>query len=124
MQDNPCATAACRTSDNRQGAACCRDLQVEIMCTRSEAKLEALLRSRTSPYLCKVTRTGDFTVDAEVLSACGYLGDDSVSCSLHGRHRPNGRPAKPGLCFKWPPKREVLHFGCVLGPRNRRRTRR
>ncbi len=124
IEENPCATAACRTSDNRQGAACCRDLQVEIMCTRSEARLEALLRARKSPYVCKVTRTGDFTVDAEVLSACGYLGDDSVSCSLHGRKRPDGRPAKPKLCFTWPPKREVLHFGCVLGPRNRRRTRR
>ena len=124
IEDNPCATAACRTSDNRQGAACCRDLQVEIMCTRSEARLEALLRSRKSPYLCKVARTGDFTVDAEVLSACGYLGGDAVSCTLHGRRRPGGQPAKPALCFKWPPKREILHFGCVFGPRNRRRTRR
>ena len=31
---NPCATAPCRTADNTRKAACCRDLQVEIMCTR------------------------------------------------------------------------------------------
>src|SRR4051794_27327715 len=29
---NPCAAAPCRTADNTRGAACCRDLQVEIMC--------------------------------------------------------------------------------------------
>ena len=31
---NPCATAPCRTADNTMKAACCRDLQIEIMCTR------------------------------------------------------------------------------------------
>ena len=35
--DNPCATAPCRTADNTRKAACCRDLQVEIMCTRAPA---------------------------------------------------------------------------------------
>ena len=61
--ENPCATAPCRTSDHRRGAACCRDLQIEIMCTRKERRLEALVRSRRSPYLCKVTRPGDFSIE-------------------------------------------------------------
>src|SRR5690242_2736067 len=42
---NPCATAACRTADNTRKAACCRDLQIEIMCTRAQHRLEALVRS-------------------------------------------------------------------------------
>ncbi len=118
---NPCATARCETSDHRRGAACCRDLQVEIMCTRKERRLEALVRSRKAPYLCKVVRDGDFSLDAEMISACGYLGEDGVACSLHGRVRADGRPAKPQLCSDWPPKREQLHPGCVFAPRKRRR---
>lgn len=43
---NPCALAPCRTADNARGAACCRDLQVEIMCTKRQRRLEALVRSR------------------------------------------------------------------------------
>src|SRR5918993_1605383 len=93
--DNPCAVAPCRTADHTRGAACCRDLQVEIMCTRRERQLEALVRSRRSPYLCKVDRAGDFSIEAEIISACAYLDDDGVGCTLHGRERPDGRPAKP-----------------------------
>ncbi|MGH7518056.1 MAG: hypothetical protein ACREOC_11390 [Gemmatimonadales bacterium] len=119
--DNPCATAQCRTSDHRRGAACCRDLQVEIMCTRRERRLEALVRSRRSPYLCKVTRPGDFSLEAEMISACGYLAEDGIACSLHGRVRADGRPAKPDLCSDWPPKDKGLHPGCVFAPRSRRR---
>jgi hypothetical protein len=118
--DNPCAAAPCRTSDNRRGAACCRDLQIEIMCTKSESYLEALVRSRRSPYLCKVEREGNFSLDVEMISACGYLADDGIACSLHGRTRPDGRPAKPDLCTEWPPKGRGLHPGCVFGPRSRR----
>lgn len=118
-QTNPCATAACRTSDNARGAACCRDLQVEIMCTREEMALEALVRSRRSPYLCKIDRAGDFSLEVEMISACDYLGDDGVACTLHGRRRPDGRPAKPDLCSEWPPKNKGLHPGCVFGPRRR-----
>lgn len=118
---NPCATASCRTSDQTRKAACCRDLQIEVMCTKTEQQLEALLRHRKSPYLCKVNRGGDYSVDAEVISACGYLGDDGVACSLHGRVRADGRPAKPQLCSDWPPKRQELHPGCVFAPRKRRR---
>ena len=112
--ENPCASAPCRTSDHRRGAACCRDLQVEIMCTRSDRRLEALVRSRRSPYLCKVERAGDFSLEVEIISACGYLEDDGVACSLHGRQR-DGRPAKPDLCSEWPPKNQGLHPGCVFG---------
>jgi hypothetical protein len=119
--DNPCATAPCRTSDHRRGAACCRDLQIEIMCTRREARLESLVRSRRPPYLCKVTRPGDFSLEAETISACGYLAEDGIACSLHGRLRADGRPAKPDLCSDWPPKDKGLHPGCVFAPRSRRR---
>jgi len=118
---NPCQDAPCETADHRRGAACCRDLQVEIQCTRSEKRLEALVRSRKAPYLCKVKRDGDYSLDAEVISACGYLGDDGVACSLHGRVRADGRPAKPDLCSAWPPKRQELHPGCVFAPRKPRR---
>lgn len=119
--ENPCATAPCRTADNRRGAACCRDLQIEIMCTRREARLEALVRSRRSPYLCKVSRPGDFSIEAEMISACGYLAEDGIACSLHGRYRADGRTAKPDLCSDWPPKNKGLHPGCVFAPGSRRR---
>ena len=112
--DNPCAGARCRTADNLRGAACCRDLQIEILCP-PESSLEALVRARQSPYLCKIERKGDRSLDAEMISACGYLADD-VTCSLHGRRRANGRPAKPDLCSDWPPKGQGEHPGCVFGP--------
>ena len=117
---NPCALASCRTAENTRGAACCRDLQIEIMCTRRQRKLEALVRSRRSPYLCKVERAGDFSIEAEVISACGFLDDDGIACTLHGRSRADGRPAKPDLCSEWPPKNKGLHPGCVFAPRRRR----
>jgi len=117
---NPCATAPCQTSDHRRGAACCRDLQIEIMCTNDESRLEALVRSRRSPYLCKVERPGDFSLEAEMISACGYLDDDGIACTLHGRVRTDGRPAGPDLCSEWPPKNRGLHPGCVFAPRRRR----
>ena len=118
--ENPCATAPCRTAEHTRGAACCRDLQVEIMCTRRERRLEALVRSRRSPYLCKVDRPGDFSLEVEMISACGYLADDGLACSLHGRRRSDGRPAKPDLCSEWPPKNKGLHPGCVFAPGARR----
>jgi hypothetical protein len=118
---NPCATARCRTADNTLGAACCRDLQIEIMCTRRQRALEALVRSRRSPYLCKIDREGDHSLDVEVISACGYLGEDGVACTLHGRQRADGRPAKPDLCSEWPPKNQGLHPGCVFKRRRKSR---
>ena len=117
---NPCAAAPCQTADHRRGAACCRDLQIEIMCTNDQPRLEALVRSRRPPYLCKIDRPGDFSLEVEMISACGYLDDDGVACSLHGRLRADGRPAKPDLCSEWPPKNRGLHPGCVFGPRRRR----
>lgn len=117
---NPCAGAPCRTADNRQGAACCRDLQVEIMCTKRQRRLEALVRSRRSPYLCKIERGGDWSIDVEMISACGYLEPGSVNCSLHGRKRTDGRTAKPDLCFEWPPRRQTLHPGCVFARRRKK----
>jgi hypothetical protein len=117
--DNPCASAPCRTADNLRKAACCRDLQVEIMCTRAQQRLESLVRSRRSPYLCKIERGGDYSLEVEMISACGYLERDGVNCSLHGRHRADGRTAKPDLCFEWPPKNQGLHPGCVFAPRRR-----
>ena len=117
--DNPCAAAPCTTADHKRGAACCRDLQVEIMCTPSESMLEALVRARKSPYLCKVERGGDYSIEAEMISACGYLEDGGVACTLHGRKRADGRPAKPDLCSEWPPRKRDLHPGCVFARRRR-----
>jgi hypothetical protein len=117
---NPCALASCRTADHTRGAACCRDLQIEIMCTRRQRRLEALVRSRRSPYLCKVERAGDFSIEAEIISACAYLDDDGIGCALHGRQRADGRPAKPDLCSEWPEKKQGLHPGCVFARRGMR----
>lgn len=117
---NPCALASCRTADNLRGAACCRDLQIEIMCTKRQRKLEALVRSRRSPYLCKVERAGDFSIEAEIISGCGYLDEDGIGCTLHNRQRADGRPAKPDLCSEWPPKKQTLHPGCVFARRGMR----
>lgn len=115
---NPCATAKCRTADNRIGAACCRDLQVQIHCTRRQTGLEALIRSRKSPLLCKAEREGDSLINVEIISACGYLQEDGLTCDLHDRKRADGRPAKPVMCSAWPEKRSGLHPGCAF--RNRR----
>lgn len=114
---NPCVGAPCRTADHRRGAACCRDLQVEIMCTTRERRLESLIRSRKVPFLCKVDRESPFSLNAEIISACGYLAEDRIHCALHGRARPDGRPAKPDLCSEWPDGAEVTHPGCVFGER-------
>jgi hypothetical protein len=111
---NPCATAPCRTSDHRRRAACCRDMEIEIMCEERQTRLESLIWSRKSPYLCKIERAGKFSIEAELISACDYLGEDGVACTLHGRVRPDGRPAKPDLCSEWPPKGKGLHPGCVF----------
>lgn len=116
---NPCATALCRTSDNKVGAACCRDLQVEVRCNDKQELLEALLRHRQSPYLCKVEREDEDepVLNVEVLTACRYLVEDGIHCGLHGRSRADGRPAKPELCSKWPEKRTGLHPGCAFRSR-------
>lgn len=115
---NPCAGAACRTADNRQGAACCRDLTLDIKVGSGDTRTEPLLRSRRSPYLCKVKRTDPETIEAEMISACAYLADDGVACTLHGRVRPNGRPAKPEICSEWPDFEDddeyTGHPGCVF----------
>lgn len=114
---NPCVGAPCRTADNRRGAACCRDLQVEIMCTRRQRLLERLIQTRKSPYLCKVERQGPFSLGAEMISSCSFLLEDGVHCALHGRQRSDGRPAKPDLCSEWPEPGDNMHPGCVFGPR-------
>jgi hypothetical protein len=111
---NPCATAPCRTADNRRGAACCRDLQVEVMCTPKQRRLEALLRSRKIPYLCKLERVSPFSLGGEMISACAFLLEDGVHCGLHGRRRTDGRPAKPDLCSEWPEPGDNYHPGCVF----------
>ncbi|HEX5818663.1 MAG TPA: hypothetical protein VFY20_07285 [Gemmatimonadales bacterium] len=111
---NPCEGVPCRTSDLRRGAACCRDLRIEIMCTPREKRLEALVRSRRAPYLGRTERIGASSLEADMISACGYLEPGGVACTLHGRKRADGRSAKPDLCFAWPPKDEQLHKGCVF----------
>ena len=114
---NPCATAPCRTADNRRGAACCRDLTVDVVLPLGEDRLEALLRARKPPYVCKVQRTDEVTVECEVISACHYLEHDGIHCGLHGLRRPDGRHAKPELCFEFPDRSDpdlVGHPGCVF----------
>ena len=113
---NPCSIAPCTTADHKRGSACCRDLQVEVLCPRSDTRLESLFRSRQSPYLCKVSREAEDAIEAEMISACSYLDDRGENCTLHGRQRPDGRPAKPDLCSEWPPKGEGLHPGCIFSP--------
>lgn len=113
-EGNPCSIAPCATADNRRGSACCRDLQVEMMAPREDQAFEALVRSRQSPYLCKVSRETDDAIEAEMISACGYLDDAGLNCTLHGRFRPDGRPAKPDLCSEWPINGKGLHPGCIF----------
>jgi hypothetical protein len=117
---NPCATAPCSTADHTRHAACCRDLSLQIRCSSRQTLLEALLRNRKSPYLCKVERDDEdeTLLTAEVISACNYLKEDGLHCDLHGRTRSNGEPAKPYMCSEWPEKRTGLHPGCAF--RNRR----
>jgi hypothetical protein len=110
---NPCLGAPCRTADHVRGSACCRDLQVEILCTPEETALEALIWNRLSPYLCKIDRESPRSLGAEMISACGYL-DARGECALHGRARADGSTAKPDLCFEWPVKGRGEHPGCVF----------
>jgi hypothetical protein len=116
QSDNPCIGAPCITGDGKRGAACCRDLQLELYLPKKRRKKEALLRARRSPYLCKVKREDKDTVGCEVISACGYLEDDGIHCVLHDRILPNGRRAKPSLCYEWPElgPDETGHTGCRL----------
>ena len=80
----------------------------------------ALLRARRSPYVCKVERADADVIECEVISACGYLTADGINCVLHDRRRPDGRPAKPRVCSRWPDlgPDDVGHPGCVLLPEN------
>ena len=116
QNSNPCVGAPCRTGDNKRGAACCRDLTLELDVPKTQRRLEALLRSRKAPYLCKVKREDDDTMECEVISACGFLDDDDITCVLHDRVLPNGRLAKPSLCYEWPDleEDETGHPGCRL----------
>ena len=120
---NPCQGAPCRTADNVRGAACCRDLTLEVVAPAYERRsehLEALLLARRSPYLCKTERVNEDILECEVISACGYLEDDGIGCALHERVRPDGAPAKPYVCSEWPdlgPDDEG-HPGCRLITQN------
>ena len=114
---NPCATAPCRTADNRRGAACCRDLILDVVLPLGDDELESLLRARKPPYICKIERTDEVTVECEVISACDYLEHDGIHCGLHGLRRPDGRQAKPELCSEFPDLEDedlVGHPGCVF----------
>lgn len=111
---NPCSIAPCTTADHTRGSACCRDLQIEILCPASDTALEALIRSRLSPYLCKLTRENPDALEGEIISACGYLDESGLNCSLHDRLRADGRPAKPDLCSQWPDDGKGAHPGCIF----------
>ncbi len=114
---NPCATAPCRTADHRRGAACCRDLTLDVVAPLGDDRLELLLKARKSPYVCKVKRTDEVTVECEVISACHYLEHDGIHCGLHGLRRPDGHEAKPDICYEFPDTGDpelVGHPGCVF----------
>jgi hypothetical protein len=118
-QDNPCRGAPCRTADNRRGAACCRDLTLEVLAPAPDPAsdhLEALLLARRSPYLCKTARANHAIIECEVISACGYLAGDGITCVLHDRLRPDGKNAKPFVCSDWPNlgPDDAGHPGCRL----------
>jgi len=116
QSDNPCIDAPCRTGDNVKSAACCRDLTLELFLPDNHTWTEALLRSRKAPYLCKVKREDDDTAECEVISTCGFLDVDGITCTLHDRVLPNGQRAKPSLCYEWPEfdDDETGHPGCRL----------
>ena len=104
------------TSGERHAAGTCR---WRSCAPGRSCYLEALIRHRKSPYLCKVGREGDFSIDVEMISACGFIEAGGVACTLHGRNRADGRTAKPDLCFEWPPKDKGLHPGCVFKGRRK-----
>jgi hypothetical protein len=117
--DNPCRGAPCRTADNRRGAACCRDLTLEVLAPAEDPAsdhLEALLLARRSPYLCKTARVSPTIIECEVISSCGYLAGDGITCVLHDRLRPDGKNAKPFVCSDWPKlgPDDTGHPGCRL----------
>jgi hypothetical protein len=118
LQSNPCVGAPCRTADNTMGAACCRDLTLDVVIPAYDMHSEELLAARKAPYLCKVTRVSEDIVECETISACGYLDTDGVSCGLHDRVRPDGQPAKPSICSEWPDldPGDTGHPGCRLIP--------
>ena len=49
-----------------------------------------------------------------MISACGFLDQEGLNCTLHGLERPDGRPAKPDLCSTWPDDGKGLHPGCIF----------
>lgn len=110
---NPCSLAPCTTADHRRGSACCRDMQLEIRCPEDSSTLELLLRNRQSPYFCKVSRERPGWIEGELINTCDYLDEERLNCTLHGRSRPDGRPAKPDLCTEWPDDGKGLHPGCL-----------
>lgn len=116
LDANPCAGAPCRTADNAEGAACCRDLTLEVIIPAWDIEAETLLETRQPPYVCKTERVSEDIVECEVISACGYLEADGVGCGLHDRVRPDGSPAKPSICSDWPDLDEDCdwHPGCRL----------
>ena len=117
VEDNPCVGAPCRTADNARGAACCRDLTLDVVVPEGDEATEQFLRSRKAPYLCKVERADHEIVEAEVISACAYLDpEDGISCVLHDRLLPNRQLAKPSICREWPDidEDEAGHPGCRL----------
>ncbi len=115
QSDNPCLGAPCRTADNKQGAACCRDITLDVLLPESASRTEALLKARKSPYLCKVSRQDPDSLECEVITRCSYL-DDDLSCALHDRLLPNNQLAKPSICRIWPDLEpdEVGHTGFRL----------
>jgi hypothetical protein len=81
------------------------------MCSEKNQRLESLIHYRKSPVSVQSGTCGGFSISAEVISACAYLGDDGVACSLHGRYRETSGPPSR-TCAASGPTRER---GCIRG---------
>ena len=57
-----------------------------------------------------------YSLEAEMISACGYLDDDGVACSLHGRHRADGRPPSRISASNGPRRTGVSTRAASSGP--------
>ena len=110
QDENPCLEASCRTADNTVGAACCRDLTLELEIPKRQKRVEALLRSRKSPFVCRIKREDEDTMECEVISAYGNSPRTTAS-------------AAPCTAVNGPMASRQSHR-CVMTGRNSRRTRR
>lgn len=111
---NPCAGVACVAGDRSTGSACCREMAIYILCDETDTGLLQLLMSRDSSVVSRVVRYSPGVLQAQLISACSYLGPRG-DCTLYGRARPDGLPAWPSICQRWPlTADEVRNPRCIF----------